>query len=574
VVCGQRVLGRLHQGLRRPRPSNDTPMDARLRNLFSRRSQKHDQLRLKAHPYESTVKQQSPIKGQRPIAGNGPYHLENVALESQELGAEPPNVPRSRADSYSSRPRTAPQSPQFRPYRRIRSGFSTKSRSTSSKYGSPYNPAPAPVRVRSVSAFSLHSLRNHKRSAHVDILDAVTWINPSTQILIQKRIASGKRDYGEDVADRNIAEYGGDEFPQQDGHSHSGDDAAHSQGDPSEVHEWQGRPDSREQVDTRDGSTWAPISQPESDGAGDDTTLLNQRTKYSASQVYSHANPNPSNPTLPVAAHSHARREFGNSEYNSDGMRKKGRLGRSSSASLPPHAITSANIHYTSGRLNRSVSTNESPRKLANSSQPIRRTNERGTQTTPPPPEPIVASPVVPVTITSHQDTEGSGSDICEPRPISGSRSSKRTILLTPPVSPTTGGSPTTSIRQASLEKGLPPPQPGAQISSGPKRHSRGGSASYSICPPQESGRNANAAGPATAKASVNSGATILLDDNKRDGLVSGGSPEPPRLEDIVDTSNTTDTEFVTQQLPGTCLSFVLISHFMCISLISSSRHP
>jgi len=549
-------------------------MDARLRNLFSRRrSQKHDQLQLEARPYESTAKQQSPIKGARPIAGNGPYRLENVALQSQELAAEAPNVPRARGDSYSSRPQTAPQSARFKPYGRTRSGFSTKTPSNSfgadildhTLYGSSYNPAPAPERVWSVNAFS----PRHNQSAHIDILDAVARINPSAQTLIQKTIALGERDYGEDVADRNIAEFGGDELPQQDAYSYSDDDSTDSQDDPNQVDELECRPDSREKLGTR-----GPVSRLESYGAGDDTTLLNQRTKYSASQIYSHANQNPSNSTPPTAANSHARRESGNPDYNANGMRRKGPPGWSALAStdggpsaIPApwsNAITSANLYYMSGGLNHAVSTNESFHERTNNSQSIRTTTEsRGTQTTPPPPEPIVTSPVFPVAISSQQDTEYPDSYAYDPPPISRSRLSRHTILPTPPISPTNGGSPTTSIPRASLDK--LPPSPSTQVSSAPTRHSRGGSASYSIFPPQEPRRNTKSADPATTTTSENSGKTVQLNDNKLSGRVLEGSPESPQLEDVVDTINTVDTEIIKEQLPGTHFYFVLITSSVCI---------
>jgi hypothetical protein len=560
-------------------------MDASLRNLFSRRSQKHDQLRLKAHPYESTIKQQSPTKGTRPIPGNGPYRLENVALQSQVLAAEPPDVPRSRPDYYSNRPRTAPQSAQFGPHGRTRSGFSTIAPPPSPRYVNPYNPAPAPERVRSVSAFSSPSVRTQKQSAYVDLLDAVARVNPTTRTFIQKRIASGRRDYGEDVADRNIAEFGGDEFPQQDAYSYSDDVGAESQDDPNQVDEWQTRPDSREELDSRDGSTRGLVSRLESDGAGDDTAVLNQRTKYSTSQIYSPANQNPSNSMPPTAANSHAKHGSGNSNYSANGMRGKGRPGRSSSAStnagpsvIPApysNAIMSANLYHMSGGLSRTVPTNEPLREEADSHQPIRRTVEsRGTQTTPPPPEPVVASPIVPVRVSSQQDTEDSDSDAYDPPPISRSRSSTHTILPTLPMSPITGGSPAASIQRASLDKELPPPLPGAQASPAPKRHSRGGSASYSIFQPQQSGRNVKAASPATTKASENSGATVRPNDKKQGGRVLEGSSEPTRLEDVVDTTNTVDTEIIKEQLPGMCFSFVTTTSSVGTSLIYSSCCP
>jgi hypothetical protein len=568
-------------------------MDARLRNLFSRRRpQKQDQLRLESHPYESTVKQQSPVKGTRPIAGNGPYRLENVALLSQELGAESPNVPRSRQDSYSSRPRTAPQSPQFGPYGRTRSGFSSKAPSTSSRHAyepsltSLYSPSTTTQRVRSVSAFSSDTLRPHKQSAHVDILDAATQINPSKQTLIQRRIASGKRDYGEDVADRNIAEFGGDEFPQHDAYSYYTDDAAHSQDEPSQVDELEGRPDSRERLDPPDGTTWGPVSRFENDGDGDDTARLSQRTKSSTSQIYSRANQIPSHSMLPTTANSHARRQSGNSDYgNANGMRGKGQSGRSSSAPthagpsvapMPlPNAITSANLYYMGGDLNHAVSKNKSIQEADSSNQPIQRSKEsRGTQTTPPL-EPVVAPPVVSIPSLSQQDTNDSNSDAYNPPPISRSRLSRRIILPTPPVSPTTGGSPTASIPRPSLDEDLQPPPSSTQASPASKRHSRGGSASYSPFPHQASGQNVKVSSPTpTVTASKNSSANIRVKDSNRDDLVLESSSEPPRLRDVDDTNNTTDTEIITEQLPGMCHPSHLSPPKSATSLIYSSCRP
>jgi hypothetical protein len=540
-------------------------MDARLRNLFSRkRPQKQDQLRLKAHPYDSTVKQQSPVKGTRPIAGNGPYRLENVALQSQELEAEPPNVPRSRQDPYSSRPRTAPQSLQFGLYGRTRSGFSSK-HAYEPSLTSLYYPQTTTRRVRSISAFSSDTLRPHKQSTHVDILDAATQINPSAQTFIQRRIASGKRDYGEDVADRNIAEFGGDEFPQHDADSYYTDDAAHSQDKPSQVDELEGSPDSRERLDPRDGTAWGPVSRFESDGANDDTARLSQRTKSSTSRIYSRANQKPSHSTLPTAANSHARRQSGNSDYgNANGMQGKSQSGRSSSASTHagpsvtptswPNAITSANLYYMGDDLNHAVSTDKSIQEAASSNQPIQRSKEsRGTQTTPPP-EPVVLPPAVSIPSLSQQDKDDSNSDAYDLPPISRSRLSRRIILPTPPMSPTTGGSLTASIPRPSLDKDLQPPPSSTQASPASKRHSRGGSASYPLFPHQASGQSVKVSAPTpTVTASENSSANIRASDSSRDNLVLESLSESPRLEDVVDRNNTAETEIITEQLPGMC---------------------
>jgi hypothetical protein len=551
------------------------PMDARLRNLFSRRSQKHDQLGLKAHPYESTIKDTSPIKGTRPIAGNGPYRLENVALQSQELEAEPPNVPRSRRDSYSQRPQTAPQSASIGPYRRTRSGISTKAPSTSSRHTqepsltNPYYPPLTTQRLRSVRAFSSDALQSHSQSPHVDILDAVTRIKPSAQTFIQKKIASGERDYGEDVADRNIAEFGGYEFPQHDTYSYYTDDAAHSQEEPSQDDELQDRPYSREGLDSRDGSTTGHVSQ-------FDTTPLNQHTQY---------NQIPSNSTQPTAANSHARRDSGNSDCNVNGRWAKGRTGKSSSASTEgrpsdtqapwSNTITSANLCHLSGGLNHAMSTNEPIREAANSSQPIRRTKEsRGTQTTPPPPEPIIIPPIVPLTTSNQQDTEASDSDgSCDPPPILRSRLSRCTVLPTPPMSPTTRGSPTTPIPRPSLEKELPTPLPGMQATSTSKRYSRGESANFSGFAYQDPGRNEKSiALSSPVKASENSSSNKQPKESERDVPISEGPTESSRIEDVVDLRNTTNTEVITARPPGMYAAFPISPEkLQCITLIPSS---
>lgn len=543
-------------------------MDARLRNLFSRRtSQKHDRLLLTAHPYVSAVKQQSPVKGTRPVAGNGPYRLENVALQAQELAAEAPTVPRSRRHSDSSRPRTAPQSARFESYPRTRSAFSATAPSTSSRHAqrssraSPYDPRSRAQRVRSVSAFSSDSLGSQRQPAHVDLLDAAAQINPSPQKFLRKTIASGKRDYGEDVADRNIAQFGGDEFPQHDAYSCYTDDAAQSQDESDRDGEFQGASDPRE-------STRGPVLRLESDGAGDDTQLLNQPTQYGTSRIYSRANQNPSGSRPPSAAFSHPRCESSNSNYSSaDGIRRGGR-----SSSAPSHAgpfvilaprstaITSANLYYMTGDLNYMVSTNDSIGEVAGSSHK----ESRGTQTTPPRPESINVPPIVPVTSSSYEDTEVSNSDSYDPPPILRSRLSRRIILPTPPMSPTAEESPTTSVSRASIDKELPPPPPDTQVSPASKKHSPGGSTSYSVFPPQESRRSSKAPGPTTTVTAPDSNSTNVRPiDSKQGAFVFEGSSKLPHLEDVVDTSNTTDGEVITEQLPGMCHSF-LLSRLYC----------
>lgn len=316
---------------------------------------------------------------------------------------------------------------------------------------------------------------------------------------------------------------------------------------------------SRERLDPRDGTTWGPVSRFESDGAGDDTAPLSQHTKSRTSQIYSRANQKPSHSTLPSAANSHARRQSGNSDYgNAKGMRGKGQPGRSSSASTHaglsvtptswPNAITSANLYYVGDDLNNAVSTDKSIQEAARSNQPIQRSKEsRGTQTTPPS-EPVVLPPVVSIPSLSPQDKDDSNVDAYDPQPISRSRLSRHVILPTTPMSPATGGSLTASIPRHSLYKDLPPSSP--QASPASKRHSRGGSASYSLFPHQASGQSVKDSAPtSTVTASKNSSANLRAKDSNRDDLVLESSPEPPRLEDV----HTAETEIITEQLPGMC---------------------
>ncbi|KAL5330433.1 hypothetical protein ACEPPN_003961 [Leptodophora sp. 'Broadleaf-Isolate-01'] len=221
--------------------------------------------RVKGHSYDSAIALDPPVKGSYPVAGNGPNVLEEIqrsraqretsSARRQTSVAAYPNVPRYREDIIE-RPRTAPnggtadggdnkrssKSGSGSWTGRTRSGFSTKSppsifrtssrndkrnsiRSTfepplpavptpsSTPKPQAYQPkkGPGPGSISSATftpPFAQH-MRNTSNASHksyVDLLEAHSSIRPESSKHRAK--ASGVRNYGEDVADRNIDRFG------------------------------------------------------------------------------------------------------------------------------------------------------------------------------------------------------------------------------------------------------------------------------------------------------------------------------------------------------------------------------
>ncbi|KAL2070160.1 hypothetical protein VTL71DRAFT_13186 [Oculimacula yallundae] len=245
-----------------------------VRSFFSSKSStKSSNTRVKGHSYDSAVALDPPVKGSYPVAGNGPSVLEELqrsraqretsSARPQTGVAAPPNIPRYR-EEIIPRPRTAPndgtsnESHNRRNSRtgsmswvgRTRSGFSSKSppsifRSSSQKsrhnsmrsnaeYPLPAVPVLHETPVPQVyqpkkglgpgseapsgftPPFAQH-MRNTSTSSHksyVDLLEAHSSIRPETSKHRAK--ASGVRDYGEDVADRNINRFGSSNTAQLD----------------------------------------------------------------------------------------------------------------------------------------------------------------------------------------------------------------------------------------------------------------------------------------------------------------------------------------------------------------------
>lgn len=221
---------------------------------------------VKGRSYDSAVALDPPVKGSYPIAGNGPNVLDELQRSRSKRDASrrqsaastraaAPSVPRFREDILE-RPRTAPHNGKpgggytfgsnNNTHGRTRSGFSMKSppnffnssqrnsiRSTVepppllvpapiSKSSAPnpreiraYQPtkaskpaeAGAPNTFTPPSALHLRNASHISHKSYVDLLDAHSNIRPSRDVSRDRAKASGVRNYGEDVADRNLAAF-------------------------------------------------------------------------------------------------------------------------------------------------------------------------------------------------------------------------------------------------------------------------------------------------------------------------------------------------------------------------------
>ncbi|CAM1503202.1 Fc.00g079780.m01.CDS01 [Cosmosporella sp. VM-42] len=188
---------------------------------------------VKGQAYDSTVASLPPILGTYPVAGNGPNVLDQLQraarkrsqaqlsvrspdVDTDAAAAPAPLVPRFRGTT-AERPSSAPGNSaglNARPKsvaRSVRNSSAAwplvpeKSRTALSK-GAYVLEKPPPV--PSIAAHHRHnsSTDSFRGTGFVDILDAQGEIKPSN---FRSRVkAAGARDYGEDVADRNLGENG------------------------------------------------------------------------------------------------------------------------------------------------------------------------------------------------------------------------------------------------------------------------------------------------------------------------------------------------------------------------------
>ncbi|KAF8850083.1 hypothetical protein BDZ45DRAFT_680038 [Acephala macrosclerotiorum] len=236
---------------------------SRLKNLFFGRGSASNP-NLKGQSYENTVARDAPVKGSYPVAGNGPNVLEEIQRSRAKRDhltrrqsaassiAAAPNVPRYRGDVIE-RPRTAPNDGKPKPFGGVSSNgnasgdgrtrsFSMKSapkflnssrRDSLRSTAEPPPPVPAintPPRsttpkpphdvqtyqprkgaeVEQYNGFTPPFARHIRSDSHashksyVDLLEAHSTIRGSRETSRHRAKASGVRNYGEDVADRNM----------------------------------------------------------------------------------------------------------------------------------------------------------------------------------------------------------------------------------------------------------------------------------------------------------------------------------------------------------------------------------
>ncbi|KAI1268221.1 hypothetical protein F5Y18DRAFT_220846 [Xylariaceae sp. FL1019] len=171
--------------------------------------------------YDATLPSNPPIRGTFPVAGNGSHVLQQFQKLHPHLGTPryqtPPPIPSASPHNGGERPRTAastrPDGTRATPTPSIVSNASKKTYgpyrlppkvATDIRAASgPSKPLPSPGLVSAYSA-SVRSGESNKARAHVDLLDAQSMFKPSD---FHSRVkATGARDYGEDVADRNMGE--------------------------------------------------------------------------------------------------------------------------------------------------------------------------------------------------------------------------------------------------------------------------------------------------------------------------------------------------------------------------------
>lgn len=212
-------------------------METKIKNLFSRRS-------IYAQPYETAVAAKAPVKGAYPAAGNG-LGIEDLwrgragrqdvldDVEEDDVDAAiPPPIARH------PRPRTVLQNENTT--NRLHSATSCTRSGLSINFpptflrDSKAEPPPlkgsgtwtedavqfSPEMFTNVSrSHSVDSSRSRSRSSYVDILDAHDRIRPGSRR--RASTATGFRNYGEDIADRNIVEFGDGQLDTSSNYTHT-----------------------------------------------------------------------------------------------------------------------------------------------------------------------------------------------------------------------------------------------------------------------------------------------------------------------------------------------------------------
>ncbi|KAI9745620.1 MAG: hypothetical protein M1818_001154 [Claussenomyces sp. TS43310] len=216
-------------------------MDVRLRDLLSKDSSRKRKARLKVLPYDYVLECQPPIMGSLPVAGNGPdvtHQLQRAKARrdarrrvAMDMAATPPDIQRIRPgplapgtgrdlSAVAARASTAPHGESASaaafatPTRRTRSGFSLKSPPKLEPEGTErrvlaYDDRSQFCDDAGVAGFHMRETRSRRYSSHIDLFDAVAKMDVQRRNPSRHRVlALGGREFGEDVADRNLVNFG------------------------------------------------------------------------------------------------------------------------------------------------------------------------------------------------------------------------------------------------------------------------------------------------------------------------------------------------------------------------------
>lgn len=506
------------------------------RNSTSKKSNPH----LRGQSYDTTVALDPPLKGSYPVAGNGPNVLDEIqrarAKRDSNSGsiaaAVPPDISRRRED-VPARPQTAPGdgSAADAGYTRGRT-FSMRSRRTSIFSPSPRRrnssqsvsaePPPLPKPTREIQTYQPttggiipegftppyvdhnRTSSHASRKSHVDLLYAHSNIVKSSRKQSQHRTkASGHRDYGEDVADRNISRHG-------------------------ERNERESRLD----LNTPEFSYLKSVYSPKKGGAvgvegspsraasalghvlgndttNDDTTIRTSAPRTSQTHAKTASIRSTGSQSRPAVAFpprrdSASARSFGTSRTHDDapttvsGTGAYDRRGRR----LSPLSTTPSSINdEPPARDPRRHSVGNSTRAV---SSPARGRTQFGLKEPPPVPPPATATVPRGASVSKQAPNTSTSRKPVAQRPRTMSAASQSTTTVTPTANGT---------------------------------GSKNGSVDYTAFPNTSKSQIPSKGQPNVA--------------NKKDYIVKGAS-EPPSLKGVVDLTNTVDTDVTTKTLPGT----------------------
>ena len=508
--------------------------------------------------------------------------------------ATPPNVPRYREETHE-RPRTAPHNGRSGGgYKasanddRTRSGFSMKSPpsffgsgrrgSTRSTYSNAGPAPPVPITAlpnapkgRDIktyqpkkgmdeadlsSQFQFPFASPHQRNdsvsskkTHVDLFEAHTNIRPSQEASRHRAKASGIRDYGEDVADRNILQHGARDkgLEYMDSPEFSYLKAVYSSSPKNRFNKHQGEGESSH---SRTSSALGHVLGHGPSGS-DDIQPLRASTSTSTSTA---AKPHPSIPS------SSTNPSFASRNRNDD------RLGPSTGhdgARAPSLWLTApiASPHEDASSLRDPLP------KVPTPPVPLRGRARTVLQNSHPVTAPSGKASIQPQNPPPNQLTTSRTSTSIESRDYTRSTTATPSAIASPRVRSELRKGPPVSFSSAPPEIISPAKYPPPLLKDRNRRtmsstsqdsytngHTyKNGPVSYSPYPNTGRG-NRDGSLDATPR-SVANGST------KRQDMIVEGAKESPNLKGIVDLSNTVDTDVTTKPLPGMVSTSVIRPH-------------